>query len=54
MNGPAYPLKLAANVTLPTMTVSSTHLDYGTVQCGQCKIITLRLYNTQLVKLVID
>lgn len=35
------------------MTVSSTNFDYGTVQCGHCKIITVRLYNTQLVKLVI-
>ena len=45
-------MKLSANVTLPMMEVSSSSLDFSTVLCGQCKIITVRLYNTRQVKLV--
>ena len=45
-------MKVSATVTLPSMELSNNTLDYGTVVCGQCKIITVRLYNTQQVKLV--
>ena len=45
-----YTIKLSAEVTRPSMELSSTNLDFGTVLCGQCKIITVRLHNTLFVK----
>ena len=50
LGGPIYPLRLTAQVTLPMMEVSLQDLDFGTVLCGQCRIITLRLYNPLKVK----
>ena len=48
--GPLYPLKLTAEVTIPNMKLSQSQLDFGTVICGQCKIITIRLSNPLPIK----
>ena len=50
VGGPIYVLKLSAEVTRPSMQLSSTQLDFGTVLCGQCRIITIRLHNPYYVK----
>ena len=50
VGGPQYSLRLSADVTRPTMEMSSTHLDFGKVMCGQCSIITVRLSNTHQVE----
>ena len=50
VGGPIYQLKLSAKVTRPSMELSSNHLDFGTVLCGQCKSITLRLTNPFAVR----
>ena len=50
VGGPIYQLKLSAKVTRPSMELSSSHLDFGTVLCGQCKSITLRLTNPFAVR----
>ena len=50
LGGPIYPLRLSAQVALPMMEISLLDLNFGLVLCGQCHIITLRLYNPQQVK----
>lgn len=50
LGGPIYPLLLTAEVTLPMLEISSTTLDFGTVLCGQCRIITVRMHNPLQVK----
>ncbi|XP_051884712.1 hydrocephalus-inducing protein homolog [Pristis pectinata] len=45
VGGPTVNVILQATVTEPDLTVSSEHLDFGTVQCGHCQVITIQLYN---------
>ena len=45
-----YGIRLSAVVTRPSMELFSTHLDFATVKCGQCKIITIRIHNPFHVK----
>ena len=45
-----YRLKLSAEVTRPNMDVSSSHLEFGTVVCGQSKIVSVRLSNPYSVR----
>ncbi len=52
VGGPTYSITLSAEVTRPSMELSSAYLDFGTVVCGQCKIITIRLHNPLPVKYV--
>ena len=48
--GPCYHLRLRGVVTLPDVELSSTEVDFETVLCGQCKIVTLRMRNDQHVQ----
>lgn len=50
VSGPQYTVKLCAHVTRPKMDMSSNHLDFGSVLCGQCKIVTVRLSNPHTVE----
>lgn len=50
LGGPLYSLRLKAIVTMPTMTISTDSLDFGSVVCGQCKVMTVQLYNAQPVR----
>ncbi|XP_072135349.1 hydrocephalus-inducing protein homolog isoform X2 [Mobula birostris] len=45
VGGPTVKVMLQATVTEPDLTVSSEQLDFGTVHCGQCQVITIQLYN---------
>ncbi|XP_059848459.1 hydrocephalus-inducing protein homolog isoform X2 [Hypanus sabinus] len=45
VGGPTVKVILQATVTEPDLTVSSEQLDFGSVQCGQCQVITIQLYN---------
>ncbi|XP_075242911.1 hydrocephalus-inducing protein-like isoform X4 [Convolutriloba macropyga] len=48
-NGPSSALILKAHVTMPSMTVSDSLLDFGQVLCSQCKIITVQFFNHKRV-----
>ncbi|MGH0168093.1 UNVERIFIED_CONTAM: hypothetical protein FKN15_053855 [Acipenser sinensis] len=37
--------RLLAVVTMPSLTVSTDKLEFGTVQCGQCQVMTIQFYN---------
>ncbi|XP_033116735.1 hydrocephalus-inducing protein homolog isoform X2 [Anneissia japonica] len=50
VNGPSVLLRLKANVTMPDMQISTDSMDFGEVQCGQCKVITVQLHNNQHVR----
>ncbi|XP_033625714.1 hydrocephalus-inducing protein homolog [Asterias rubens] len=50
VNGPCASLRLRASVTMPDMQISTDSMDFGPVQCGQCKVITIQLHNNQHVK----
>ena len=50
VGGPVYVLKMVADVTKPKLELSRSHVDFGTVLCGQYKIITIRLNNPFSVK----
>lgn len=50
INGPIIPIRLKANVTMPDMEISEDTLDFSDVNCGECKVITVQLYNSQHVK----
>ncbi len=47
-----YPLKLTAQATQPGMSFSETYINFGTVVCGQCRIVTIRLTNPRPVRCV--
>ncbi|XP_041376326.1 hydrocephalus-inducing protein-like isoform X3 [Gigantopelta aegis] len=46
-NGPSVCIILKANVTMPKLQLSSDELTFGDVRCGECKIFTIQLYNSQ-------
>ena len=50
VNGPSYIIKLTADVARPKIELSSSMIDFGTVLCGQCKVVTIRLHNPYFVK----
>ena len=50
VNGPTIGIILRAIVTVPNMTVSTNSLDFGMVQCGHCKVMTIQLFNDQHVR----
>ena len=37
-------------MTMPDMEISDDTLDFSEVKCGECKVITVQLYNQQQVK----
>ena len=43
-------LRLRAEVTMPDMEISTDTLDFGDVKCGECKVITVQLYNHKHVR----
>ncbi|KAM4722980.1 hydrocephalus-inducing protein homolog [Rhinophrynus dorsalis] len=43
--GPRFPVRLRASVTMPSLSVSSDMVEFGHVQCGQCQIRSVQLYN---------
>lgn len=43
-------VRLKANVTMPDMEISDDTLDFADVKCGECKVITVQLFNQQQVK----
>ncbi|XP_069757040.1 hydrocephalus-inducing protein homolog [Narcine bancroftii] len=45
VGGPTVDVIMQATVTEPSLTVSSEQLDFGSVQCGHCMVITIQLYN---------
>ncbi|XP_067853715.1 hydrocephalus-inducing protein homolog [Heptranchias perlo] len=45
VGGPTVNVILNATVTMPGLAVSNDQLDFGIVQCGQCQVITIQLYN---------
>lgn len=49
INGPTIAVILKAIVTMPDITVSTSLLEFGMVQCGHCKVMTIQLFNDQQV-----
>ncbi|XP_038663072.1 hydrocephalus-inducing protein homolog [Scyliorhinus canicula] len=45
VGGPTVDVILRATVTMPGLAVSSDQLDFGTVQCGHCQVMTIKLHN---------
>ncbi|KAM9301954.1 hydrocephalus-inducing protein homolog [Gastrophryne carolinensis] len=43
--GPRLVLRLRASVTVPSLCVSHERLEFSAVQCGQCEIRSVQLYN---------
>lgn len=37
-------------MTMPDMEISDDTLDFADVKCGECKVITVQLFNQQQVK----
>ena len=50
LNGPTFGLRIKAVVTMPDMTVSTDSLDFGTVECGHSKVMTIQLHNQEQVR----
>ncbi|XP_035275425.1 hydrocephalus-inducing protein homolog [Anguilla anguilla] len=49
VGGPWVQVRLRAVVTAPSLTVSRETLHFGTIQCGQCQVITVQLSNQEPV-----
>ncbi|XP_078257666.1 hydrocephalus-inducing protein homolog [Rhinoraja longicauda] len=45
VSGPAVNVILQGTVIEPALNVSNDNLDFGTVQCGHCQVITIQLFN---------
>ncbi|KTG35348.1 hypothetical protein cypCar_00023228 [Cyprinus carpio] len=43
--GPQVQVRLCAEVTMPSLTVSTDTLRFDTIQCGLCQVITVQLHN---------
>ncbi|KAM9289560.1 hydrocephalus-inducing protein homolog [Morus bassanus] len=43
--GPTFHVRLRANVTVPSLCLSSDRLEFSAVQCGQCQEETVQLHN---------
>ena len=50
VGGPVYWLNLSATVTLPELSISTSCINFDTVQCGRCKVITIRVKNPYNIK----
>ncbi|XP_076808093.1 hydrocephalus-inducing protein homolog isoform X2 [Clavelina lepadiformis] len=50
VNGPQLCVRLRAHVAVPELSVSSDVVDFESVQCGQCKVVTVQLHNEQHVR----
>jgi len=48
-NGPQLCVRLLANITTPAVELSTDHVDFGLVKCGECNVISVQLYNAQPV-----
>ncbi|KAG8437289.1 hypothetical protein GDO86_008117 [Hymenochirus boettgeri] len=48
--GPKFPVKLRATVTMPSLCASSNKIEFNPVQCGQCEIRSIQLYNPHPVQ----
>ncbi|KAJ8272065.1 hypothetical protein COCON_G00109240 [Conger conger] len=49
VGGPWVQVRLRAVVTTPLLTISRETLHFGTIQCGQCQVITIQLSNQEPV-----
>ncbi|XP_054633597.1 hydrocephalus-inducing protein homolog [Dunckerocampus dactyliophorus] len=49
LGAPSVHVRLCAVVTLPSISVSTETLQFDTVRCGMCKILTLQLHNHESV-----
>ncbi|XP_051512768.1 hydrocephalus-inducing protein homolog [Myxocyprinus asiaticus] len=45
VKGPWVQVRLCAEVTMPSLTVSTDTLQFDTIQCGLCQVSTIQLYN---------
>ncbi|XP_073911808.1 hydrocephalus-inducing protein homolog [Castor canadensis] len=45
VGGPTVHICLRANVTIPAMTLSCRKVDFAMIQCGQCMVETIQLFN---------
>ncbi|KAL0967855.1 hypothetical protein UPYG_G00258380 [Umbra pygmaea] len=45
VGGPAVQVRLCAVVTMPSLTVSKDTLQFDKIQCGQCQVATVQLFN---------
>ncbi|XP_074055255.1 hydrocephalus-inducing protein homolog isoform X3 [Macrotis lagotis] len=45
LGGPTLHLLLRAKVTVPALTLSHEKVEFDTIQCGQCQVATVQLYN---------
>ncbi|OCT82470.1 hypothetical protein XELAEV_18025000mg [Xenopus laevis] len=43
--GSKFPVRLRATVTMPSLCTSSDRVEFSPVQCGQCEIRSIQLYN---------
>ena len=50
INGPQVAIQLRAVVTTPDLHISCNLVEFGEVKCGECKIISLQMYNYQAVR----
>ena len=48
-DGPQLCVRLLANITTPAVELSTDYIDFGLVKCGECNIVSVQLYNAQLV-----
>ncbi|KAI1889973.1 hypothetical protein AGOR_G00168420 [Albula goreensis] len=49
VGGPSVQVRLQAVVTMPSLTISKEMLQFDTIQCGQCQVITVQLSNREPV-----
>uniref|UniRef100_UPI003AADF4DB hydrocephalus-inducing protein homolog n=1 Tax=Centroberyx gerrardi TaxID=166262 RepID=UPI003AADF4DB len=47
--GPMVQVRLCAVVTMPAITVSTDTLQFDSVQCGMCQVMTIQLFNHESV-----
>ena len=50
VSGPQVCIQLRANVTMPDMQVSADVLTFDDVVCGECKVVTVQIYNHKHVR----
>merc|ERR1739842_129660 len=49
INGPQINIRLRGIVAVPDLKLNTETVDFDTVQCGQCKIVTVQLHNIERV-----
>lgn len=50
VNGPQVCIQLRANVTMPDMQISADVLNFNEVTCGECKVVTVQIFNHKHVR----